>query len=491
MSSLITVRNLTATSISLSHVEEFEDSSTLQTRIGGSFWRTKNTASSAPSANEIGEHAGGFRHQELGIVLEPFESFTLGRAGSTKTVEDDYTTAKISLRLTIEDSEGGQYRIDINPAYTQKSSRVFTSLSTTARIDYTALYHPSRPTAHLLIHTNHLFDYQKWMKTLPDTLSLSEISIPGTHNSHTHYRALPSVRCQVVDIKTQLEQGIRFFDIRVQPVHATDTTKKDLYLVHGSFPISLTGPRYFAPILQTCYDFLDLNPSETILISLKREGIGSATDHHLARILEEHYITPNASKWHTDTTIPCLGAARGKVVLVRRYASPNPSFGLDASPWPHNATHALFPAHPQTPTFCLQDYCDVLVPESIATKIQYSNEHLVRAAQCERPGPLYLNFLSGSNFWNKDCWPGNIAKVVNKGMEEWLCVGHHLRNAPASERHPGRVQEEGKQGGVRRRARGDGRTGIVVMDFVGDGGDWDLVRLVVGMNMGVLMRVDR
>jgi 1-phosphatidylinositol phosphodiesterase len=30
----------------------------------------------------------------------------------------------------------------------------------------------------------------------------------------------------------------------------------------------------------------------------------------------------------------------------------------------------------------------------------------------------------------------------------------------------------------------------VVMDFVGEGGDWDMVRLVVGMNMGVLMKVD-
>jgi 1-phosphatidylinositol phosphodiesterase len=329
------------------------------------------------------------------------------------------------------------------------------------------------------------------MGTLPDTLSLSEVSIPGAHNSHTQYRALLSVRCQVVDIKTQLEQGIRFLDIRVQPAHATDISKKDLYLVHGAFPISLTGPKYFAPILQTCYDFLARNPSETILMSLKREGIGSATDHHLSDLLEKHYIGINASRWYTDTSIPCLGAVRSKLVLVRRFASPNPSFGLDATPWPHNATHALFPAHPQTPTFCLQDYCDVLVPESIVTKIQYTNEHLVRAAQCAGPGPLYLNFLSGSNFFNKGCWPGSIAKVVNKGMEEWLCVGHHLRKAPAEEGRPDCVveEEDGGKGRVRRRAEGDGGTGVVVMDFVGDGGNWELVRLVVSMNIGVLGRV--
>lgn len=31
-------------------------------------------------------------------------------------------------------------------------------------------------------------------------------------------------------------------------------------------------------------------------------------------------------------------------------------------------------------------------------------------------------------------------------------------------------------------------TGVVVMDVVGEGGDWDLVRLVVGMNLGVLKK---
>jgi 1-phosphatidylinositol phosphodiesterase len=30
----------------------------------------------------------------------------------------------------------------------------------------------------------------------------------------------------------------------------------------------------------------------------------------------------------------------------------------------------------------------------------------------------------------------------------------------------------------------------VIMDRVGDGGDWDLVRLIVGMNMGVLLKIE-
>lgn len=499
MSTAVTVRNLTPTLISIKRIEHFEDPNALQSKASGYLFSSSQTTPAAPSLSKLGEHAESFTHQDLDIALAPFESYTVGQTVQEQNDDAGKTISK-TLRLTIENAEGYRHRIDTQPSHTQKSSRASLPLSPSPSTSYTALFHPSRPTAHLTIHTHHTLNYANWMSTLPDTLPLSAISIPGTHNSHTHYRALPSVRCQVVDIATQLANGIRFLDIRVQPVHATDPTKKDLYLVHGAFPVSLTGPKYFAPVLQTCYTFLAAHPSETILLSLKREGVGSATDQHLAQLLEEHYIRPNASQWHTATTIPYLNAVRGKLVLVRRYHQPPSAtpIGLDATSWPHNATHALFPASP-SPTFCLQDYCEILVPTSIPAKIHVSNEHLVRAAQCTHhipgvttdatnpvpPGPLYLNFLSGSNFWNRRCWPASIAKVVNRGMEEWLCVGHHVEEGWSSTKHPERL--DGRSGdGVRRRKEGDGGTGVVVMDCVGEGGDWDLVRLAIGMNMGVL-----
>jgi 1-phosphatidylinositol phosphodiesterase len=498
MSSPITVRNLSSTSISIKRIEQYEDPNTLQTKADGYLFGSRNTTSVAPSSPRLGEHAGSFQHHDLDTTLHPFESYTLGQASDV-----DLSTSNTTLRLTIEDDVGFRHRVDAHPSYTQKSLQASTPLSSSPSTSYMALFHPSRPTAHLTIHTNHLHDYKRWMSALPDNLPISAISIPGTHNSHTYYRALPSVRCQVVDIKAQLEQGIRFLDIRLQPVLAADPTKKDIYLVHGAFPISLTGPKYFGPILQICYDFLSANPSETILISLKREGVGSATDAYLAEILEQHYITPHASKWHLDTTIPYLGAIRGKLVLIRRYNTPALTLGLDATPWPHNATHALFP-QTQTPLFCLQDFCEILVPETIATKVQHANEHLVRAAACQHhipghttdatnpvpPGPLYLNFLSGSNFWKKACWPENIAKVVNRRMEEWLCVGHHLEERPEIEdstRHPEVL--DASENVIRKKGEGDGCTGVVVMDRVGEGGDWELVRLVIGMNAGVLMNM--
>lgn len=489
----------------MKRVERFEDPHTLQSKANGYFFGSRNNASALPTSPQLGEHSQSFIHQDLDVTLIPFESYTLSPAGVPQD-ENSSVLSSTTVRLTIEASGGERHRVDTNPSYTQKSTQPFTALSPNPLTSYTALFHPSSPTPHLTIHANHLLDGQQWMSVLPDSLPLSALSIPGTHNSHTHYRALPSVRCQVVDVKAQLEHGIRFLDIRVQPTHATDATKKDLYLVHGAFPVSLTGPKYLEPVLKICYDFLEANPSETVLISLKREGVGSATDEHVARVLEDHYIQPHASKWHTGSTLPYLGDVRGKLVLVRRYntAVESKPFGLDATAWPYNATHALFPQ--QASTFCLQDFCEVLVPTVIPTKIQHCNEHLVRAAECTHhipgintdaanpvpPGPLYLNFLSGSNFWKRACWPENIAKIVNRGMEEWICAGHHLQRPPVSPRHPDETSASGKAGAeetaVVKAKPGDGSTGVVVMDCVGENGDWDLVKLIIGMNMGVLLK---
>ncbi|KAL6704018.1 hypothetical protein ACN47E_008869 [Coniothyrium glycines] len=506
MTSAFTIRNLTPSTLYLTRVEHFQDPNSLQSKTTSYLFPSSSNALITPTSPELGEHAQKFKYRDLEVKLEPYEAYTL-KSFVEGLDQDSTEVSSTNVRLIVQNESNDRFRVDFNPSYTQRSSHASTNLTSTISITPRILFHPTRPVPHVSLHTNHNCTYSCWMKTLPDQLPISAISIPGTHNSHTYYRALPSVRCQVVDVMNQLENGIRFLDIRLQPVHATDASKQDLYLVHGAFPVSLTGPKYFLPVLQTCYSFLAANPSETILISLKREGIGGATDEHLATILNTHYIGSNPSRWYTGCSIPSLGAVRGKLVLVRRYKTsstasptqPSPT-GLDATPWPHNATHARFPL--VSPTFCLQDFCDVLVPGLISAKVQHCTEHLVRAgrvAHCMPSGvasagtlhpagaePLYLNFLSASNFWKRACWPQVIAQTVNRRVEEWLCEGHALESVEqgAETRRP----EIHGVGRVRRRGAGDACTGVVVMDYVGENGDWELVHLIVGMNMGVLMK---
>jgi len=494
MSSPLTLRNLSSVLVRFAVVETFEDPNTLQSKQSYFSFAPRNTTSSN-SSSKLAEQAQSFIGQRPDIYLSPFESYT--PQINYQNGEDSTQLKTFIIRLTIVADNGQRYRIDVNPTYTQKTWISVVPLSPNPAKLFDAIYHPSSPTSHLTIVDGESLNLSAWMADIPSELPLSAISIPGTHNSHTCYRALPSVRCQAVSVQAQLENGIRFLDIRVVP--SLPDYAKDLALVHGDFPISLTGTKYLEPVLQTCYKFLGDHESECILISLKREGMRKATDEELSQILDKHYITPHKDKWYIGTAVPYLKDVRGKLVLIRRYniheslkASPEDhSYGLDATAWPHNSTHALHGP------FCVQDYCEVMKPAMIPEKSQYSKEHLERAAKCtafvpgvntdeKNPvpaGPLYLNFLSGSNFWSMGTWPNKISLRLNRDIEEWICRRHHLERASELEEGDTIGIAEGNASGVIKKAlQGDGSTGVVVMDHVGERGDWDLVKLIVGLN---------
>merc|ERR1712000_398619 len=156
------------------------------------------------------------------------------------------------------------------------------------------------------------------MKKLDGGWPLQILSIPGTHNAPTCYKALPSVRCQAVGVPEQLNNGIRFLDIRVSAEPESDT----LTLVHSAFPISLTGNKYFGDMCNDIYEFLEKNPSETVIMSVKREGTGKGNDEQMGKHLKKAYVDKKRDRWWTEPRVPKLGEARGKIILMRR-------FGLD------------------------------------------------------------------------------------------------------------------------------------------------------------------
>lgn len=230
------------------------------------------------------------------------------------------------------------------------------------------------------------------------------------------------------------------------------------------------------------FSFLDANPAETIIISLKREGVGKSTDQQLSKILHGHYAT-DANRWFTENRIPILGEVRSKVVLLRRFGlddslkgeNNGTGWAIDGESWPDNCADGLC----SSGEIRVQDFYEVAESENIEKKITYSTDHLEKAAQgvCPLPEnasaaaeavklPIFVNFLSASNFWRANCWPDKIASKVNPRIIDFLCRCH---NEPAG--------PEGEE-----RKVGDGSTGIVVCDWVGHNGDWDLVRCIVGMN---------
>ncbi|GME23157.1 hypothetical protein GTA08_BOTSDO05079 [Neofusicoccum parvum] len=463
----LTIRNLTAGPIELKLIERYEAPGHKSRGLGK---LTHNVTSLvSPSSKKLAENAENFARQDVSIRIEPSRSHTADIKASERE-------ASHSLRLTIE-ADGQRFRIDTPSHKHDFESLAFTPLVPDPKRQYTGVFF--QKDSHLSVFSS--ANLQCWMRELSDVTPLSGLSIPGTHNSPTYHRALPSVRCQAVSPKEQLDNGVRFFDIRVQPEHPDDPAKDGLILVHGVFPISLTGSKHLRGLINDVHDFLKRNPSETVIVSLKKEGTGNATDQQLSMILHDHYANDDPGWWYTEPRVPKLGEVRGKLVLMRRFCIDDrlktehngAGWGLDAENWAYNTpddTHGLVR---------VQDFCEVLETENIQIKTKYCEEHLARAAECVAPlpgittdavnpvppGPLYLNFLSASNFWKVGCWPEKIAAKLNPAVVEYLCTKHHCDAT-----------------------HGDGTTGIVVCDWVGDDGDWDLVKCIVGMNSFLEMR---
>ncbi|MBR2789608.1 MAG: phosphatidylinositol-specific phospholipase C [Eggerthellaceae bacterium] len=155
-----------------------------------------------------------------------------------------------------------------------------------------------------------------WMAQLPDETPLSRVVIPGTHDSATQYCQLAFItKCQALSIAGQLDAGFRYLDIRLG-----DDGNGGLQLFHG-FTHAKTGVfggnLTLEAVLADCYAFLDAHPTETIIICVKQEH-GEASVADFQRLLDAQ-VQANPDEWLLTDTLPTVGEARGKLVLMRRY----------------------------------------------------------------------------------------------------------------------------------------------------------------------------
>ena len=488
MSGPITIRNLTAQPLTIKLIERYENPARRKSSAGlDAFSKNFTTLMSnvtgsgnnGPSKQELGDKSESFAHQDVDIRVEPFTTLKT----DVNLTERD---ANDILRVTLEGDGGGKWRIDLPTRTTMAES--LTPLTPDPKHEYRAIY--LQQTAFVAIIED--YNPRAWMKEFNDDTHLSALSIPGTHNSPTYHKALPSVRCQAVSPREQLENGVRFFDIRVQPQNPSDAKNDELNLVHGVFPVSLTGPKKFRDLLNQVREFLKENPSETVVFSLKREGAGDATDQQLSQILRDHYVggaqSEAVNNWYTEPRVPKLGEVRGKIIIMRRFALSERivsewqgrGWGLNAENWAYNTPDCTYG------DVRVQDFCEVLETENIDKKIGLCCDHFERAAcvVCPVPGvttdavnpvpagPLYVNFLSASNFWKVGCWPDKIAAKLNPAVTSFLMERHDIGDKGVD--------------GAGEKVEGDGGCGIVVCDWVGKDGDWDLIRAIITMNSKLL-----
>ncbi|KAF4453790.1 phosphatidylinositol diacylglycerol-lyase activity protein [Fusarium austroafricanum] len=200
-----------------------------------------------------------------------------------------------------------------------------------------------------------------WMKDLSGDLNVTQISIPGTHNSHAiennviaDYKTPailasqafynPALRmaaeiptkiatCQIDPMWKQLQNGVRFLDLRVRSWEKFDSEggRWGFGLCHGPAKLkeSLTQ------VLDGMADFLGNHPSETLLISIKWDeavlnGLSpkqTDPDDNLRHGVNEIW---NKYGWFKGAHWPKLNEVRGRAILLRRFWNPpNESLGLN------------------------------------------------------------------------------------------------------------------------------------------------------------------
>jgi len=225
----------------------------------------------------------------------------------------------------------------------------------------------------------HLAD---WMAALPDDVPVTDIFIPGTHDSLATSGG-DLAECQSWDLAQQLHAGLRVFDIR--PKHDND----DLPIFHGIIRM----PTDFDSCAQILEDFVTKHPTEAVFIRVKREGEAGAHECDFDKAATSRMKT--CEVWHRACPRwKNLSEYRGKITCLAQ------------------CSHLRLYRHPI-------DCQDVYNTGDENEKFAKIVEH---AQKPREEGTMYISFCSAVGQDGRVCFkaPGAVAYDVNKMVMEGL-----------------------------------------------------------------------
>jgi hypothetical protein len=164
-----------------------------------------------------------------------------------------------------------------------------------------------------------------WITPLDDNIYLTQLSIPGTHDTFTYADMvaegvsgnLARTQTEGFDITKQLEMGIRAFDFRPARGGSGLFVENAVWFYHGVVRIKVK----FKAGLESLISYLDSNPGECAVILLRHEteisDLYSQSDwaSMVNSILAEDNIKNHIVAYSPDLT---LKDVRGKIVILSR-----------------------------------------------------------------------------------------------------------------------------------------------------------------------------
>jgi len=302
-----------------------------------------------------------------------------------------------------------------------------------------------------------------WMSYIADNTQFYSLSIPATHDSGTYTLSSGLAKCQNFNFHDQLDHGIRCFDIRLDGslklCHGSGITYTDLHIT-------------FDDVLKTFNSWLEDNPTEAILMMIKAE---SDEDHMRESI--KSYFSKNddrISRIMRGESFPTLGAARGKIVMMRRFETPkgesDANWGINiGAGWPDDATGTY--SGPHFKSYIEDRYfsADEAIHDT-QKKTDKVKEAITDANSGAYPDYIFLiyNSVAGriSHTPWEYAWGGMDALPINPVMNESLAETLGSFESAYNDKF---------------------RTGILFMDFYNKHGNDDkthLVQRIINSNFG-------
>lgn len=233
-----------------------------------------------------------------------------------------------------------------------------------------------------------------WMKNINDNTLINNLSIPGTHDSGaTHSIFDVAGKCQDISIESQLNIGVRFFDLRLQLVN------DEFQIVHSFVKQNLK----FKSVMNDLTKFIEKYSSEFIIISIKEEE--SSVD---STISFEDAIKRDLDLYKDvmsfENKLPStIKDARGKIHLMSRF---NADYGIPAyNGWRDSTSFEMGDVYVQD-NYCIDNIDDK--KSDILETIEYSKAH---------DDKLILNFAS---CYLDNAFPPSYAGTTALSINPWL-----------------------------------------------------------------------
>jgi 1-phosphatidylinositol phosphodiesterase len=251
-----------------------------------------------------------------------------------------------------------------------------------------------------------LADATNWMTLLDSRLSLTQLSIPGTHDAGARLELIPgTAKCQELTLAQQLDAGVRFLDIRCR--HVTNT----FLIHHGMVYQNLT----FDDVLADVTRFLAANAGECVILSIKQEYDPKGNTRTFEQTFDA-YVAKAPERWLLSDRIPTLAEARGRIVLFRRFRAAKLPKGIDASVWPDNASFTAGALRVQ----------DIYHVPDNGTKWA-AIQSLLNEAKNGSSTTFYINFASGSQTTLGIPSITAVSKDINPRLAQHLADTRHAR----------------------------------------------------------------